>query len=122
MNRSRSDDEVAWPSSWQYSGSIPLTKDLSLLEPALRVGQLEAAEHGYRQGGPDSILVDEVMFFADSQGFLSLAEAKAAGVRFVPTHARFVMTWAGRSGSSLRPTPDSGWLRPSSASLSAGRD
>ncbi len=78
--------------SWQYSGLIEATDDLSLLEADLHAGRTAAAERGY-QNEPETIDVDEVMLLDDSRP-LTEAEAEQAGLDFKPWGTRYVMTWS----------------------------
>jgi hypothetical protein len=77
---------------WQHSGSVVRTGDLSLLESDLHAGRVAAAERGY-ESEPDSIEVNDVMLSPTTQRLITEEEAVADGVRFVPTHTQYVMTW-----------------------------
>ncbi len=79
--------------SWTYSGAVPLTNDLSLLEADLHAGRVAASERGYH-GEPESIDVQDAMLVPGEDRLVSAAEAAEAGLEFVPTHTRFVMTWS----------------------------
>ncbi len=77
---------------WQYSGSVVLSGDLSLLEADLHAGRVAAAERGY-EDGPESIEVNEVMLSGPTQRLITQEEAEAAGIPFAPTHTQYLMTW-----------------------------
>jgi hypothetical protein len=76
---------------WQFSGAIPLSEDLSLLEAELHAGRRAAAERGF-DGDPATIEIEEAMLVEDDH-LMSESEALAAGRVFRPSHTRFVMTW-----------------------------
>lgn len=78
---------------WTYSGTVAFTNDLSELEAVLHSGRVAASELGY-QGEPESIDVDQTMLIPDQDRLLTAVEVAKAGLEFVPTHTRFVMTWA----------------------------
>ncbi len=93
---------------WEYSGSVVLTPDMSLLESGLHAGRVAAAERGY-QAAPESIEVTEVMLAADGETLVSEAEAEAGGgdTNFTPTHLRYLLTWNAEDADSLtRPEPE----------------
>jgi hypothetical protein len=77
---------------WQYSGSVILNGDLSLLEADLHAGKVAASERGY-EAEPESIEVNEAMLVAATQRLITAQEAEAAGIPFAPTHTQYVMTW-----------------------------
>jgi hypothetical protein len=90
---------------WEYSGSVVLTEDMSLLESGLHAGRVAAAERGY-QAAPESIEVHEVMLSPDGETLVSEAEAGGGDGNFAPTHLRFLMTWNAEDGDSpARPEP-----------------
>jgi hypothetical protein len=78
--------------AWEYSGAVPLTNDLSVLESDLHAGRVAASERGYHEE-PDSIDVEDAMLAPSGEGLLSAADAAEAGLEFVPTHTRFIMSW-----------------------------
>lgn len=93
--------------TWTYSGAVPLAADLSALESELHTGRIEAVELGYRHE-PDAIDLQEAMLVSgpvagaegasgESDRLLDATEAEAAGLEFVPTHTRFLMSWDGES-------------------------
>jgi hypothetical protein len=77
---------------WQYSGSVVLNGDLSLLEADLHAGKVAAAERGY-EAEPETIEVNEAMLVAASQRLITAEEAEAEGIPFAPSHTQYVMTW-----------------------------
>ena len=83
--------------SWTYTGSVPYTDDLSVLEAALHSGRVSAAERGYTDE-PDTIETEEAMQAEDDHAdAMSPEQAEAAGVAFTPSMIRFRMTWHGEA-------------------------
>ena len=82
---------------WEFSGSIPLSDDLSTLESNLHSGRTEAAEIGYT-AEPVLVETEEAMWLSDDSGtdgrLLTAAEAAAAGIEFRPDRRRYRMVWA----------------------------
>jgi hypothetical protein len=86
---------------WVYSGSLPLTGDLSALEAALHGGRVEAAELGYHHE-PATIETEDAAWTGegDDRRLVSAEEAEAAGVEFAPTVLRYRMVWAPEADGS----------------------
>ena len=92
--------------AWSYQGTVPFTRDLSVLEAALHSGRVAAAERGYT-AEPQRIETEEAMLSrpdGDPETDLVTAEqAVAAGMDFSPTLLRFRMDWAAEAGSDEVP-------------------